>query len=530
MHIKKQLLWFLVILTLSLGLVACFDPCDKGHTEVIDAAVPATCTETGLTEGKHCSVCDTVIVAQEIVPAKGHTKVVDAAVPATCMEDGLTEGAHCSECGTVLVKPETVPADGHNTVQIPARAATCTEPGQTAGKHCTKCGKVFTKPEKIPALGHAYDKGTVTTEATCSTQGVKKYVCSRCRNSYTQKFSMSKMKTEDIYKLAEKTVGEVTTFGKNDHPVALGTAFLISKDGRMLTNFHVLVGAYSAQVTIGKTTYNVASVLAYDEELDLAVIKLDTKTAFSQYLRMCDRSISGGMMVYAAGSAEGFTLSFSSGIVSSPDRVLENVHYIQHDAPISQGSSGSPLFNAYGEVIAINTGYVESGQNLNFAVRASEYKKLKFSKALSMAEFYEKEGKYTGYQLGEYTEEEQESNDRIATAQKIDVNGTTLAGSLSHAEDYDCYTVTIAPGETLAVVFLMEYDEAVEQTFIGLYDRNGNILSVGIGVVEDEVHGKVMPYINTTGADVTVYIVVAHGESSEYRGVECEYVLYAYWG
>lgn len=79
------------------------------HNEVSDEAVSATCTKTGLTEGKHCSVCNKVLVAQEIVKANGHTIVIDKAVEATETSTGLTEGSHCSVCNSVLIAQKIIP-------------------------------------------------------------------------------------------------------------------------------------------------------------------------------------------------------------------------------------------------------------------------------------------------------------------------------------------------------------------------------------------------------------------------------------
>ena len=84
-----------------------------GHKEETLAAVEATCTTTGLTAGKQCSVCNKVTVVQDIVPVKPHTEVVDQAVPAKCNETGLTAGKHCSVCNTVLEAQTIVEALGH---------------------------------------------------------------------------------------------------------------------------------------------------------------------------------------------------------------------------------------------------------------------------------------------------------------------------------------------------------------------------------------------------------------------------------
>ncbi|MBR2293551.1 MAG: leucine-rich repeat protein [Clostridia bacterium] len=151
------------------------------HTEVVDEAIASTCTETGLTEGKHCSVCKEVLVEQEEVAAKGHTEVIDPAVAATCTREGLTEGKHCSVCKRVLVAQETVKTHAHTTVVDQAIAPTCTETGLTEGSHCSVCKVVLVEQTAVKALGHTPVTDTAVAP-TCTETGLTEGShCSVCK-------------------------------------------------------------------------------------------------------------------------------------------------------------------------------------------------------------------------------------------------------------------------------------------------------------------------------------------------------------
>ncbi|MCM1114986.1 MAG: prealbumin-like fold domain-containing protein [Clostridium sp.] len=149
------------------------------HTVVIDDAVAPTCEETGLTEGSHCSVCNKVLVEQEVLDALNHTVVIDEAVAPTCEDTGLTEGSHCSVCNKVLVAQEVLEALDHTVVIDEAVAPTCEETGLTEGSHCSVCNKVFVAQETIDALDHDfdYDNGTITKPSTCVEQGEIVFTC-----------------------------------------------------------------------------------------------------------------------------------------------------------------------------------------------------------------------------------------------------------------------------------------------------------------------------------------------------------------
>jgi len=120
-----------------------------GHTYLYYVIAP-TCTAAGYTRNV-CTRCADACISDEVA-AKGHTVVTDAAVAATCTEDGKTEGSHCSVCNTVLVEQKTVPAMGHKEETIPAVEATYTATGLTAGVKCSVCGKVLVEQKVVEKL------------------------------------------------------------------------------------------------------------------------------------------------------------------------------------------------------------------------------------------------------------------------------------------------------------------------------------------------------------------------------------------
>ena len=151
-----------------------------GHVIVTDKAVAPTCTETGLTEGSHCSVCDEVIKKQEVVNALGHT-YVPVVTPPDCDNWGYTTYA-CS-CGHSYVDDKVSPADHVFGEWEVYTAPTCISEGLER-RYCENCDHYEERTVGTP--GHTMGNWEVVTEATCTVDGQKRRDCSACDHFETE--------------------------------------------------------------------------------------------------------------------------------------------------------------------------------------------------------------------------------------------------------------------------------------------------------------------------------------------------------
>jgi S1-C subfamily serine protease len=174
----------------------------------------------------------------------------------------------------------------------------------------------------------------------------------------------------------KSTVAIVTSDGSGK-PFAQGSGFLVSSDGKVLTNYHVIAGADSAIVKFPDGEFfEVEGFLGADPERDLALLKIRAAGKEFPFIRLAaDDNIEIGEHIIAIGSPLALEGTISDGIISAirdgnalSPRLSFGLRVIQITAPISPGSSGGALLNMRGEVIGITSFGVISGQNLNFAI------------------------------------------------------------------------------------------------------------------------------------------------------------------
>ncbi|MBQ9171862.1 trypsin-like peptidase domain-containing protein [Candidatus Saccharibacteria bacterium] len=196
-----------------------------------------------------------------------------------------------------------------------------------------------------------------------------------------------------VSKVSDSVVSIVTSttshnyWGQAYESGAAGTGVVVSADGYVLTNKHVIDGANSITIVMHDgTTYENATVAATDPLNDIAFVKISDVSDLKAATLGDSKTITAGQQVVAIGNALGqYQNSVTSGIISGTGRSLTATDnsgsmseqlsdMIQTDAAINSGNSGGPLINAAGEVIGINTATSASGENVGFAIPIASVK------------------------------------------------------------------------------------------------------------------------------------------------------------
>ena len=186
-----------------------------------------------------------------------------------------------------------------------------------------------------------------------------------------------------IIKSIQPSIAVITTFDLFGNARKQGSGFFIGRGGiggleeHVITNRHVLEGAYKAKVrTADGKTYEVNNLVSEDIEGDLARISVFMLPVEMSHLQLRQELPEVGEKILVIGSPLGLEQTVSDGIVSAVREMPPAGKIIQISAPISSGSSGSPVVDAYGKVIGVATFQIREGQNLNFAIPAERILRL----------------------------------------------------------------------------------------------------------------------------------------------------------
>jgi serine protease Do len=188
-------------------------------------------------------------------------------------------------------------------------------------------------------------------------------------------FRTGRLEAREVPELV-KRFGEAVVMVRN--PGGLGTGFLISPDGHLVTNYHVVENNTRIQVTLFRKTDKGFEKTEFRKVkiVDLAILQLDpdeTKGRLPEPVVINDRDdLRVGDLVFAIGNPAGLERSVTQGIVSSTTRTIDQMRLIQTDAAINPGNSGGPIFNARGEVVAVACAGAAVFEGLAFGIPANE--------------------------------------------------------------------------------------------------------------------------------------------------------------
>jgi len=197
----------------------------------------------------------------------------------------------------------------------------------------------------------------------------------------------------DLVRRIKPSAVAIETFDSRGEKLSRGSGFFVESD-RVVTNRHVLEGAYRAEVHSSTgAVFPVRGVLAVDLEGDIALLKIDPPATPIKPLPLDKTSPQEGESVVVIGNPLGLEGSVTNGIVSAVRDIPTFGRIIQITAPISSGSSGSPVVNMQGQVIGLATLQITGGQSVNFAIPSERISQLQVASMISLADLVASAGR-----------------------------------------------------------------------------------------------------------------------------------------
>jgi putative serine protease PepD len=291
----------------------------------------------------------------------------------------------------------------------------------------------------------------------------------------------------DVYEKAKDSVAYITSqitqssggpFGQTQQGTATGSGFVVSSDGYIVTNDHVVEGASSVTAKVGDGKTLSAKVVGTDASTDLALLKVDASGLTPLTLGDSD-NVEVGDPAYAIGNPYGLDRTLTTGVISALQREISSPNgytindVLQTDAAINPGNSGGPLFNSAGQVIGVNSQIETSGNSsggeggnvgIGFAIPSNTVK--------SVVEQLMKSGKVSHAYLGVQSQDANNGGAQVAqitanspaapaglpqgdVIKSIDgktVNGAdSLSSIIDEHKPGDSVKLTLASGKTVTV-------------------------------------------------------------------------------
>ncbi len=279
----------------------------------------------------------------------------------------------------------------------------------------------------------------------------------------------------------KNAVAKIGIYDEDGNEVASGSGFNIKSDGVVITNFHVIQGAYSIKCTFeDDKTYDIDYILNYNQIKDIAILQLKNAKDLPVVNLGNSDKVELADAVVTIGNPYDFQNTISTGIISGLRNIF-GIKYLQTNAAISPGSSGGPLFDMKGNVIGMTSMYISGSQNLNLAVPINSVKSLfSSSRVISPSEANNYDIKI----------QEFEDNGSMSEANEIMLD-KEIYGAIDGNKDEDYFKLTLDSKQNILLFGVLEssdekMDGAKDFSMI-LCDESGTEITKSTIVTEQKV-------------------------------------------